>query len=69
MLRCSTRLSYGAAVLIESCAGGIRTHDKRAKNHVLQIGSWSKYGSDEVLARHRLGEGTEPSKLTFQFAA
>lgn len=52
-------LSYDATS--SSCAGGTRTHNPRGVIHVLQFGSRSCIGGDEVIGQRHFRAGIEPA--------
>jgi hypothetical protein len=52
-------LSYGARS--SSRAGGTRTHNPRVMSHVLQSGSRSCFGGDEVVGQRHFRTGIEPA--------
>ena len=52
-------LRYGAK--FSSRAGGTRTHNPRVMSHVLQSGSRSCFGGDEVVGQRHFRTGIEPA--------
>ena len=52
-------MSYGAKS--SSRAGGTRTHNPRGMSHVLQSGSRSCFGGDEVVGQRHFRTGIEPA--------